>query len=90
MLRLYRSKVPQREEKGDNEKSGNIGYTDRCPAKGGIRMQRLYKSKARRGRKRATIKRAGAGAVHTKGRQRDEKGDYKESGRKGYTDQRLA
>ena len=35
----------------------------------------------------ATMKRVGADAVLIKAQQRDEKGDNKESGRKGFTDQ---
>ena len=43
-------------------------------------MQRLYKSKARRGRRRATIKSADAEALLIKGLQREENGDNKVSG----------
>ena len=50
-------------------------------------MQKLYKSRASKGRRSATIKRADAeavrgcrGAIQIKGPQRDEKGDNKDSG----------
>ena len=43
-------------------------------------MRRLYRSRARRGRKRATIKRADAEAIQVKGSQRDEKAEKKEGG----------
>ena len=61
-------KGPRREEKGDNKESGCLSYTDQGPpAEGGKgrqqneRMQRLYKPRANRGRRRALIKRADAG-----------------------------
>ena len=54
------------------------------------RMQRLYRSSARRGRRRATIKRQKTEAIQIKGPQREGKGDNKESGRRGYTDQSPA
>ena len=57
-------------------------------------MQKLYKSRARRGKRRATIKRVDAEAIQIKGEaiqikgpQREEKGDNKESGCKCYTNQ---
>ena len=42
-------------------------------------MQRLYTSRARRGRKRATITRADTEAVHIMGCKREEKGDNKKA-----------
>ena len=66
-------------------------------------MQKLYKSMARKGRRRATmradtealqikgpqttIKKADAEAIQIKGSQREKKGDNKESGSGGYTNQ---
>ena len=43
-------------------------------------MQRLYRSRARRGRIRATIKSKDADDIKNKILQREEKGDDKESG----------
>ena len=48
-------------------------------------MPRLYKSRARRGRRKAAIKRAFAETIQIKGPQREEKGVIKESGCRGYT-----
>ena len=50
-------------------------------------MQRLYKSRARRGRRSETIKRTDAEAIRIKGPQREAKGDNKEGGRTGYTNE---
>ena len=55
---------PQRKEKSDNKE----------------RMLRLYRSSARKGRRRATIKRADAEAIQIKGPQWEEKGDNKDGG----------
>ena len=41
-------------------------------------MQRLYRSRARRGRVRATIKRADSEAIQIKGPKREENGDNKD------------
>ena len=51
--------------------------------------QRMCKrrSRARRGRRRAIIKRADAKDIQIKGPQTEEKGDNEENGRGGYTDQ---
>ena len=49
-------------------------------------MQRLHRSRARRETKTATIKRAGAEAVHLKGPQTDENGDSKESVCRGFAE----
>ena len=43
-------------------------------------MQVLYRSRARKGRRRATIKRADTEAVQIKGPQREETDDNKERG----------
>ena len=51
MKRLYKSRVPQRKEKNDNEET----------------RHRLYKSRARRGKRRATMKRADTEATQIKG-----------------------
>ena len=48
-------------------------------------MKRLCKSRACRGRRRATIKRADAEAIQIKGPQKEEKGDNKGTGCRGYT-----
>ena len=45
-------------------------------------MQRLYNSRACRGRCRATIEKAKAEAIQVKGPKREEKGDNRESGRR--------
>ena len=50
-------------------------------------MQRLYKFKTLGGRRGAAIKRADAEAIQIKGPQREEKGDNKDHGRRGYTNQ---
>ena len=47
-------------------------------------MQRLYKSRDSGGRERATIKRADAEVIQTKGPQREEQSDKKESECRGY------
>ena len=47
-------------------------------------MQRLYISRARRQRRRATIKIADTEAIQIKGPQRQENGDTKENGYIGY------
>ena len=65
MQKLRKSRAHTREEKGDNQESGH---------------RRLYKSRAGRGRRKATIKRAYAEAVQIKGPRKEEKGDNKESG----------
>ena len=52
----------EKEEKGDNKESGNRGDTDQG---------------CRRGRRRATIKRADIEAIQSKCPQREEKGDNK-------------
>ena len=46
---LYKFRVPQNGEKGDNEESGYSGYTNQA---------------YRRGRRRATMKRAEKKAIH--------------------------
>ena len=56
---LYRSRVLEREGKGDNKESGNRGYTDQ-----GYRRERE--------RRRATIKRAETEAVQIKGTAEEE------------------
>ena len=53
-------------------------------------MQRLYISRARGGKTRATMKRADAEAVQIKGPQRKETGGNNESRCTGYTDQWVA
>ena len=53
-------------------------------------MQMIYRSRASRGRNISTIKRADAEAVQIKGPHREEKGDDKESGCRGYNDQAHA
>ena len=50
-------------------------------------MQRVYKLRARRGRKRARIKRADVDAIQIKVPQREEKDENKESECRGYTNQ---
>ena len=50
-------------------------------------MQKLYRSIARRGRRRAKMKRADGEAIQTEGPQKEEKGDSNASGRSGYADQ---
>jgi hypothetical protein len=50
-------------------------------------MRRLYKSRARRGRRKARIKRADAEAIQIKSPQCEEKSENKESGHRGYTNQ---
>ena len=46
-----------------------------------------YKSKVHRARRRATIKRANAEAMQIKGLPEGRKGDFKDSGCRGYTKQ---
>ena len=47
-------------------------------------MQKLYKSRAHRGRNTPTIKRTDAEAIQIRCPQRDENGDNKNSGGRGY------
>ena len=72
MQRLYRSRVPHREEKEYNKESGRRGYEDR---------------RCRRGRIMATIRARTQRLYRSRVPQKEEKGDNKESGRRGSTDQ---
>ena len=86
-------KGPRRKHKSDRKERGCRGYTDQGPAEGGEerqqreRMQMMYRSWARRGRRRATGKRRDAEAIQIKGPQMEEESDTKERGCRGYTDQ---
>ena len=62
---LYRSRVPQREQKGGNKESGNRNYTDQG---------------YRRGRRTATRKRAQTEAIQPQSGEKvtDEESGYKE------------
>ena len=84
-------KGQQREAKGDNKESGCRRYTKR----GAPRFKRratikiadaeAIQIKCPQSRRRTTIKRADAEATQIKGQHREEKGDNKENGRRGYT-----
>ena len=77
MRRLYRSRA-RREEEGDNGEIGCRGYTDQGPAERSREENGDNKENGCRGytdqgpaeKRRATIKRADAGAIQIKGLQR--------------------